>query len=90
MYENLMALGLRKLDHIKKYRLHTEANRDVLKIYFDATPGHFFGHSETFVYPRQLKRIKVDTGPTNEYISVSEISPTLRYVVDELDQIARH
>ena len=89
MYDNLLALGIDNLDKINGYSLCTEKDRDILKISFRPGKGHFFKRSEKFIYPRQHKVVTVDSG-TGSKVHMTEISPTLRYVIAELDQIACH
>ncbi len=89
MYNNLLALGIHDLNNIYGYSLTTEKDRDILKIRFRSCKGHFFKRTERFVYPRQHKTVTVDSG-TGEKVYLTEISPTLRYVISELDQIAAH
>jgi hypothetical protein len=88
MFENLKAIGVTDTDNIEKYTLRTEGRFDILKIYYKRDKGEMFARSEKLKYPRQLKRIKVDSG-TQKYADTTEISPTLRYVVEELDVIAK-
>lgn len=89
MYDNLLALGINDLDNINGYTLQTEKNRDILKIRFRAGRKHFLKRSQRFVYPRQHKVVTVDSG-TGSKIHMTEISPTLRYVIEELEKIAHH
>ena len=89
MYENLKAIGITNVDQIEKYTVRTEGRADVLKVYYRRDKGDLFARSEKFKYPRQHKRVKVDSG-SSVYSDMSEIAPTLRYVIEELDQIARH
>lgn len=89
MYPNLNAIGVSDTDRIEKYTVRTEGKADVLKIYYQRDKGDLFARSEKFKYPRQQKRVMVDGG-TRSYSDVTEISPALRYVIDELDQIARN
>jgi len=88
MYKNLKAIGITAVDSIEKYTVRTEGHHDVLKVYYKREKGDMFARSEKFKYPRQHKRVKVDSG-SNKYNSTSEIAPTLRYVIEELDQVAR-
>jgi hypothetical protein len=88
MYPNLQAIGVVDTDNIEKYTVRTEGKSDVLKIYYVRDKGDLFARSEKFKYPRQQKRVKVDSG-TGAYNNTSEIAPTLRYVIEELDQIAK-
>jgi hypothetical protein len=88
MYPNLKAIGITDTDRIEKYTVRTEGKSDVLKVYYERGKGDLFAKSEKFKYPRQQKRVKVDSG-TSTYNETSEIAPTLRYVIEELDQIAK-
>lgn len=88
MFENLNAIGVTDTDKIEKYTLRTEGHFDTLKIYYKRDKGEMFARSEKFKYPRQQKRLKVDSG-RGHYMDTTEIAPALRYVVEELDHIAR-
>lgn len=89
MYDNILALGIEDLENIKGYSLNSEKDRDILKVRFHPSKGHFIARSQRFIYPRQHKVITVDSG-RREKVHMTEISPTLRYVIEELDQIACH
>ncbi len=89
MYPNLKAIGIVDVDSIEKYTVRTEGKADVLKVYYKREKGDLFAKSEKFKYPRQQKRVMVDSG-THTYNETSEIAPTLRYVIEELDKIAKH
>lgn len=89
MYDNLLALGIDDLDKINGYSLTTERDRDILKIRFRSGKGHMFKRSARFIYPRQHKVVTVDSG-TGSKVHMTEISSTLRYVIQELDKIACH
>lgn len=89
MYDNLHALGIQETDKINGYSLCTEKDRDILKINFRTEKGHFLKRSQRFIYPRQHKFVTVDSG-TQTKLHMTEICPTLRYVIEELDQITCH
>ncbi|MCV9879171.1 DUF3461 family protein [Brenneria izbisi] len=89
MYDNLKSLGITNPDDIDRYSLRQEASNDILKIYFHKDKGEFFAKSVKFKYPRQRKTIMADNSGQG-YKEINEISPNLRYVIDELDQICRH
>ena len=84
MYDNLKSLGITNPDEIDRYSLRQEANNDILKIYFHKDKGEFFAKSVKFKYPRQRKTVVAD-GIGQGYKEVQEISPNLRYVIDEVD-----
>ena len=75
-------------EEIDRYSLRQEANNDILKIYFQKDKGEFFAKSVKFKYPRQRKTVVAD-GVGQGYKEVQEISPNLRYIIDELDQICQ-
>lgn len=89
MYENLKGIGIQFPETIDRYLLRQEASADILKVYFRKEKGELFAKSVKFKYPRQHKTVLVNGG-TGEYANVSEISPELRYVVEELDELTRH
>ena len=88
MYDNLKGLGISSPDDIDRYSLRQEASNDILKIYFRKDKGEFFAKSVKFKYPRQRKTIVSDQSAQG-FREVQEISPNLRYVIDELDQICQ-
>ena len=88
MYENPKSLGIQEPTSVDSYTLRQEANHDILKIYFKKQKGEFFAKSVKFKYPRQRKTVVADHA-TQGYKEVQEISPNLRYVIDELDQICQ-
>jgi len=87
MYPNLKSIGIENHDEIERYTIRQEANNDILKIYFQKAPRDFFGKSVKFKFKRQSKKVAGDHG-TKDYISISEISGTLRHIVDELDTLS--
>ncbi|OSN00026.1 DUF3461 family protein [Lonsdalea populi] len=88
MYDNLKSLGISNPGDIDRYSLRQEASNDILKIYFRKDKGEFFAKSVKFKYPRQRKTIAADNAGQG-FREINEISPNLRYVVDELDQICQ-
>lgn len=87
MYDNLKSLGITNPDEIDRYSLRQEANNDILKIYFQKDKGEFFAKSVKFKYPRQRKPLSPTASARLQ--RSPEISPNLRYVIDELDQICQ-
>ena len=84
MYDNLKSLGISNPEEIDRYSLRQEANNDILKIYFQKDKGEFFAKSVKFKY-RVIKAVVADGSGFSE----NEISPNLRYIIDELDQICQ-
>ncbi len=89
MYETLNELGVTDLDQIERYTLRQEGDEDILKIYFKRKKGELFAHSMKFRHGRSKKMVQVDSG-THKYKEVSEISPTMLKLTQELDQLVRH
>ncbi|MCX4028510.1 DUF3461 family protein [Endozoicomonas sp. SM1973] len=89
MYDHLKSMGIIAIENIDRYSLRSEAEYDILKIYYKKEKGSLFARSEKFKYPRQKKTVLVDSG-THKYKDVTEISPILRHVVDELDRVTKH
>lgn len=89
MYETLRELGITDLDRIEKYTLRQEGDEDILKVYFKRKKGDLFAHSMKFRHGRSKKMVQVDSG-THQYKEVSEISPTMLQLTQELDQVVRH
>ncbi|KEY60166.1 DUF3461 family protein [Serratia sp. DD3] len=88
MYDNLKSLGINQPEDIDRYSLRQEANNDILKIYFRKDKGEFFAKSVKFKYPRQRKTVVADN-VAQGYKEINEISPSLRYIIDELDQLCQ-
>ena len=89
MYAHLKSLGIQDVNSIEKYSLRSEAEYDILKIYHKKKKGELFARSEKFKYPRQQKKLRVDSGNNNGYRDISEISTTLRHVIEELDHLCK-
>ncbi|GAA0475272.1 MULTISPECIES: DUF3461 family protein [Tatumella] len=88
MYDNLKSLGITHPEEVDRYSLRQEANNDILKIYFRKDKGEFFAKSVKFKYPRQRKTVVSDQSGQG-FKEIQEISPNLRYLIDELDQLCQ-
>ena len=88
MYDNLKSLGITHPEEVDRYSLRQEANNDILKIYFRKDKGEFLAKSVKFKYPRQRKTIVSDQTQQG-FREIQEISPNLRYIIDELDEICQ-
>ncbi len=84
----LTQFGIVSEELIEKYSLRTEADTDILKVYYRRDKGDFFPHSVKLTFPRQLKSVRVDSG-NHHYETVSEIAPSLLKVLEELDKITQ-
>lgn len=89
MYDTLRELGVSDLDQIERYTLRQEGDEDILKIYFKRKKGELFAHSMKFRHGRSKKMVLVDSG-THKYKEVSEISPTMLKLANELDKLVEH
>ncbi len=89
MYETLKELGVTDLDQIERYSLRQEGDEDILKIYFKRKKGELFAHSMKFRHGRSKKMVQIDSG-THKYKEVSEISPTMQKLANELDRVVQH
>ncbi|GKX55345.1 UPF0325 protein [Leminorella grimontii] len=89
MYDNLVSLGISNPKQIDRYSLRQEASNDILKIYFRKEKGEFFAKSVKFKFPRQRKTILANPGAEKSYKEVHEISPNLRYLIEELDGLCK-
>lgn len=88
MYEHLKSMGIKHHETIDRYNLRSEADFDILKVYYRKEKGSLFARSEKFKFPRQKKTVMVDSG-TQKYRDVTEISPALRSVIAELDIVTK-
>lgn len=86
MSKVLKDAGITDVDNIEKYTLRQEGDNDVLKVYYKKAPNEFFARSTKYKYPREKKRITIDSG-TNRSEDIWEINPIVSSVVDELDRI---
>lgn len=86
MYDALRELGITDIERIEKYTLRQEGDEDILKIYFKRKKGDLFAHSMKFRHGRSKKMAKIDSG-THKFKEVSEISPTIQKLTQELDQV---
>lgn len=85
MFEHLKKIGINNPAEIERYTLRQEEDHDVLKVYYKKDKGEFFARSEKFKFPRERKRVTLDSA-TGRYEDYFEISEKLSLVVEELDQ----
>ncbi len=89
MYRTLKEMGVTDIDHIEKFTLRQEGDEDILKIYFRRKKGDIFSRSVKFRHGRSTKVVPVNSG-RGVYKEITEISPTILKVVQELEQIVQH
>lgn len=82
--EVLHSLGIKNIDRIESYAIRSEANQDILKVYYKKDKGDLFHRSEKFKFPREQKTFKNESG---HYEDTKEISSTLYKAMGELDKL---
>ena len=87
MQPHLKSIGIRNVEDIKRYSLRQEGERDILKIYFKKSGRELLARSSKFKFQRQQKRVSGGY-QGDSYTNLSEINPTLRNIIDELDSLA--
>jgi Protein of unknown function (DUF3461) len=83
----LQSIGVKSLDNVDHYTVRSERDHDVLKIYHKREKGDLFQKSEKFKFHRSIKPQKDFAG--DDYRQISEVSPMLVKVMDELDVITQ-
>ncbi len=83
----LQSIGVKNLDNIDYYTVRSERDCDVLKIYHKREKGGLFQKSEKFKFHRSSRQLKDHASA--DYRQVSEVSPMLVKVMDELDIITK-
>ena len=89
MKPHLKAIGVRNIEDIKRYSLRQEGEKDILKIYFRKSGHEILPRSSKFKFHRQQKRVSGGYQGEN-YTNLSEINPSLRNIIKELDDLALH
>lgn len=84
----LQQFGINSQELIEKYSLRTEADTDILKIYYKKGKGELFQHSVKLKFPRQIKSVRVDSN-SHRFETTAEIAPSLLKVLEELDTITQ-
>ena len=87
MYPNLRDIGIRNPEDIKRYSLRQEGEKDVLKVYFRKQTGMLIGKSSKYKFQRQMKKVSGGQN-TEKFTDLSEINPTLRKIIQELDSLS--
>ena len=87
MYPNLRDIGIQNPEDIKRYSLRQEGEKDVLKIYFRKKGAMLIGKSSKYKFQRQMKRVSGGQN-TEKFTDLSEINPTLRKIIQELDSLS--
>ncbi len=87
MQSHLNSIGIHNTEDIKRYSLRQEGELDILKIYFKKNGRELLARSSKFKFHRQKKRVSGGYQGDN-FTDLSEINPTLRNIITELDMLA--
>jgi len=87
MQTHLKTIGIRNVEDIKRYSLRQEGERDILKIYFKKSGRELLARSSKFKFQRHQKRVSGGY-QGDKFTELSEINPTLRNIIKELDALA--
>jgi len=82
--EVLHSIGIKNIDRVESYTIRSEANQDILKVYYKKEKGDLFHRSEKLKFPREQKTFKNESG---NYEDTKEISSTLHKAMSELDKV---
>ena len=85
-YPSLHEMGIKNPEDITRYSLQCVNDVDILRVVYKRTKGSFLPGSKKFRFARS-KRMVVADGGSNTTEILSEISPFLNKVIDELHQV---
>lgn len=88
MYPNLKDIGVRNPQSIKRYSLRQEGDTDILKIYFRKQHGMLISRSSKYIFQRHIKKVSGGQHKSESFTNLSEINPTLRKIIAELDSLS--
>ena len=87
-YKHLMQLGINNPNEIDRYSLQTVNNVDILRVVYRRKKGSLLPESKKFRFARTEKIRGADLDARGTWIDY-EVSPFIRDVMAELDQIVR-
>lgn len=87
MQAHLKSIGIQNVEDIKRYSLRQEGEHDILKVYFRKSGHELLARSSKFKFQRQQKRVSGGY-QGDSFTNLSEINPTLRNIINELDALA--
>ena len=87
-FKSLRQLGINNPDEIDRYSLQTVNNVDILRVVYRRKKGSLLPDSKKFRFARTEKIRGADTDARGTWIDY-EVSPFIRDVMAELDQIVR-
>jgi hypothetical protein len=82
--EVLHSIGIKNIDRVESYTIRSEANQDILKVYYKKEKGDLFHRSEKLKFPREQKTFKNESG---KYENTKEISSILHKAMIQLDKV---
>ena len=87
-YKHLLQLGINNPNEIDRYSLQTVNNVDILRVVYRRKKGSLLPESKKFRFARTEKIRGADIDARGTWIDY-EVSPFIRDVMAELDQIVR-
>ena len=88
-YPSMREMGIKNPEDITRYSLQNVNDVDILRVVYKRKKGSFLPTSKKFRFARTKKMVVADGG-TNKTELLSEISPFLNKVIDELHQVVSH
>jgi hypothetical protein len=85
-YPSLHEMGIQNPEDISRYSLQNVNDVDILRVVYKRQKGSLLPHSKKFRFARSRRMVVADSG-TNSTEILSEISPFLNKVIDELHQV---
>ena len=85
-YPSLHEMGVKNPEEITRYSLHNVNDVDILRVVYKRQKGSLLPHSKKFRFARSKRMVVADGGTYTTEI-LSEISPFLNKVIDELHQV---
>ena len=85
-YPSLHEMGIKNPEDISRYSLQNVNDVDILRVVYKRQKGSLLPHSKKFRFARSKRMVVADSG-TNSTEILSEISPFLNKVIDELHQV---
>ena len=83
----LHSLGIEDTKDIERYTLRTEAEQDILKVYYKKQKGELFSRSEKFKFARLHRAVRDNQHHGDYNTELNEIAPILTKAMAELDEI---
>ncbi|MCW8883765.1 MAG: DUF3461 family protein [Motiliproteus sp.] len=88
-FSTLKLMGLNNTDSISHYKLSTEAQQEVLDIFFKHPQGSTLPHCSSFYFDRN-KVVSVDSEAKAKHARNSGSDPVLMAAIDELNALSKY